>query len=242
MIRDMQNGCGVYGKRIGGRKMSERAEFDVSKYMIDGVICLENMKIEDCIFKALQAEWKKKTVKMKNCTFENVTFDNRCGRGYAEVSDCEFVKCSFTGTLGKGQIIVGKSLFSECLFEDFHIFGVDRSRIFKSKFTECTIQNVDLMWSIAISGIEIDGGIIKNSRVTAAIMENIFSNLCMEDIEMVGSYDGNKMDNVKLKNVVMSGKMGEKVVTKQENVFDSCNTEEFIFLENSFRLEVKDLK
>lgn len=222
--------------------MSERVEFDVSKYMIDGVICLENMKIEDCIFKALQAEWKKKTVKMKNCTFENVTFDNRCGRGYAEVSDCEFVKCSFTGTLGKGKIIVKNSLFSECLFEDFHIYGVDVSRIFKSKCSECTIQNVDIMWSFAISGTEIDGGIIKNSRVAhAAIMENIFSNLCMEDIEMIGNYDGNKMDDVKLKNVVMSGKMGEKNLTKQENVFDNCNMEEFILLKNNLSLEVKDI-
>lgn len=224
------------------RKMSERAEFDVLGYMTDGVICLENMKIEDCIFKALQAEWKKKTVKMKNCTFENVTFDNQCGRGYAEVSGCEFVKCSFTGTLGKGKIIISNSLFSECLFEDFHIYGVDRSRIFKSKFSECTIQNVDLMWSFGIRGIEIDGGIIKNSRVAhAVIIENIFSNLCMEDIEMIGNYDGNKMDDVKLKNVVMSGKIGEKKLTKQENVFDNCNTEEFILLKDNMSLEVKDI-
>ncbi len=221
--------------------MSERAEFDVSGYMKDGVICLENMKIEDCIFKALQAEWKKKIVKMKNCTFENVTFDNQCGRGYAEVSGCEFVKCSFTGTLGKGKIIVENSLFSECLFEDFHIYGVDTSMIFESKFSECTIQNVDFMWWFGIRGIEIDGGIIKNSRVKAAIMENIFSNLCMENIEMLGNYDGNKMNDVKLKNVTMSGKMGEKNLTKQENVFDNCNTEEFILLKNNLSLEVKDI-
>lgn len=50
--------------------MSERAEFDISKYMIDGVICLENMKIENCDFTALQSEWQKRTIRAKNASLK----------------------------------------------------------------------------------------------------------------------------------------------------------------------------
>lgn len=57
-------------------------DFDATKYWKDGVLYLENLKIQNCRFAALQSEWGKKVLVMKKCVFENVVFDNHCGRGF----------------------------------------------------------------------------------------------------------------------------------------------------------------
>lgn len=59
-------------------------DFNTTKYWQDGVLYLENLKIQNCRLVSLQSEWVKKSLVMKKCVFEKVVFDNHCGRGLRE--------------------------------------------------------------------------------------------------------------------------------------------------------------
>ncbi len=92
-------------------------DFDATKYWKDGVLYLENLKIQNCRFAALQSEWGKKVLVMKKCVFENVVFDNHCGRGFFQIDHCEFLDCTIYDTLGSGKLDMQTCSFKDCVFE-----------------------------------------------------------------------------------------------------------------------------
>lgn len=178
--------------------------------------------------------------KSKKCIFENLLFENQCGRGFVEITDCEFEKCTFTGTLGKGKITVRNSIFSDCTFEKFHINSVDTSMISKCKFIECIVRNIDLTWSFVIRKTEITGGVIENLRIIDSLIKgNIFANLRMENIEMIGSCEENKMSYIVLKNITVTE---EKKDFMQKNIFENCNTGEFIFIQDNVHVKIEEYR
>ena len=97
--------------------MNERKDFDISQYLNDGVVSLENLNIADSTIAALQMEWIKNSLVMQRCSFENVVFENHCGRGFVEMSDCEFTNCVFHDTLGNGELDVQQCIFTNCTFD-----------------------------------------------------------------------------------------------------------------------------
>jgi len=219
-------------------EMGEGKDFDVSGYLKDGVIYLDNLKVEDCRFAALQSEWKKKKVVMKKCVFNNVEFDNHCGRGFLDIKECEFKNCTFHGMLGMGMFKVWASIFNNCIFEEFSTGGTLVSMIGRSRLFQCTFHNIDLKWSISIYKTEINGGKIEHSRIVkTSISESQFTHMQMEDVEIRGGYDENRMESVIFKNVVLRGSMGEESVNNQKNIFVDCDTEGFTFIKESLGLD-----
>ena len=217
--------------------MNERKDFDISEYLKDGVVYLENLRIEDHRIAGLQTEWRKTGFVIVKCVFNNVEFDNHCGRGYARIEGCEFINCVFHDTLGSGRLEVEKNVFRNCIFEGVSICGVNVSRIANCSFLNCDFNKIDLKWKTALYDLEIDGGKIEHSSIVRGSIKRIkISDMHMEHMQLRGNFYQNRMESVVFKDVSLVGNMGD-TGTEKENIFVDCDTDEFIFKEGSLGFE-----
>lgn len=211
--------------------MNDEKVFDLSEYLEDNTICLEDLKIQNCRIDGLCSAWAKKELVITNCIFEHVTFDNHCGRGYVRMEGSEFTDCTFHDTLGSGKLEVEKCTFTKCAFENMSISGVGISILWKCHFTECDFCNVDLKWHFAIYGLEMNGGKIENtSIVTCSITEIKMSHMRLEHVRLCGGLKQNRMESVVFQDVFLEGSMGEEGSGK-ENQFINCDMDGFSFQE-----------
>lgn len=208
-------------------------DFDVSEYVRDEDIYLENLKIENCRIAGLQAEWNKRKLVISKCTLQNVVFDNHCGRGYVEITESAFANCSFYDTLGNGHLTVKDSLFQNSLFENVYMSENPEieSCIESSKFLDCRWENVILQWNIGFYGVEIYGGRVENSSFVGQVMDRCqISHLQMENVDLKLMLIQNRLENVEFENVILNGYMSGKN-TKRENIFNECDISGFRYTE-----------
>ncbi len=211
-------------------------DFNTTKYWQDGVLYLENLKIQNCRLVSLQSEWVKKSLVMKKCVFEKVVFDNHCGRGFFQIDNCEFLDCTIYDTLGSGKLDVQRCSFKNCVFEGMSLHDAHLSRISKCKFLGCNFKNVDLKWRVALFGIEMKEGKIEHSCIMeGGISDNQIYNMQIEDVELSGSFYNNRMESVMFKNVHLVGEKGMKG-SEKENIFVNCDTKSLSFVEDSLRI------
>lgn len=202
--------------------MNERKDFDISEYLKDDVVYLENLRIENSRFASLQSEWAEKRLVITKCIFENVVFDNHCGRGYIKIRESEFNDCSFYDTFGTGKFDVEQNIFRECLFDGISIHGVEVSYIAKSKFISCNFKNLDIKWKTALYDLEIIGGTIKQSCIVRGSMRKIkVTDVQIEDVQLKGNFKQNRMESVVFKSVFLEGSMAESG-SDEENIFLNC--------------------
>ena len=216
--------------------MGEGKYLDISQYLNDGVISLENLNIANSTIMALQMEWTKNSLDMKNCSLENVVFENHCGRGSIEISDCKFTNCVFHDTLGNGKLDVKQSIFTNCTFERICLNGTcDSSEISQCKFFNCKFHQIDLKWKIELFELELNG--VKIDQLCLAgqqyITGNRIFNMQIENMKMWGEFfNQNRIENVIFKDVVLTGNKGE-AGTKQENIFIDCDVKGLTFVEGT---------
>lgn len=89
-------------KRIGVRKenrMSRLNVLDLSRYMVNEELRLENQNIKNCRI----SEIKNKVLTIYRCRFNNVEFENSFHEVYASFKECEFEECVFRDTF-QGRI------------------------------------------------------------------------------------------------------------------------------------------
>jgi len=220
--------------------MSKRKNLDISEYMKDGVVSLENLHITDCRIIGLQSEWAKNSLVMKKCSFEKVVFENHCGRGFVEINDCEFTNCAFHDTLGNGKLEVEQSRYTNCMFEGIRLNGMgESSEISQSRFLNCNFINIDLKWKIELFELELNGGKIEHFCLAGQqyITRNQIFDMQIEDMQIWGEFfNRNQMENVVFKDVVLTGKKGE-VGSKEENIFINCDTKGLTLSEGTLGFE-----
>lgn len=217
--------------------MNERRDFDISKYLKDDKVCLENLRIENCRIAGLQSEWAKKELVIIKCILDNVVFDNHCGRGYVNIQKSEFINCVFHDTLGSGNLEVRESIFTNCTFADMNIRGVSVSSVAKCHFTDCDFNNVDLKWNFSLYESEINGGKIDHCSIAEGYVSEIkVSDLQIEHVQLNGAFEQNRMESVIFKDVLLVGSMGE-AGSEAENVFIDCDMDGFMFKEGSLGFE-----
>lgn len=211
-------------------------DFDATRYLKNGMVYLEDLKIQNCRFATLQSEWIKDYLLIKKCVFEKVVFDNHCGRGFFQIDNCEFLDCIFYDTLGSGKLDVQTCSFKNCEFEGVSLHDAHLSRISKCKFSGCNFKNMDLKWKIALFGIEMKDGKIEHSCIIeGGISDNQIYNMQIEDVQLSGGFYNNRMESVIFKNVHLVGEKGMKG-SDNENIFVNCDTKNLSFVEDSLRI------
>ena len=214
--------------------MSGKKDFDISQYLNNGVVSLENLNIADSTIAALQMEWIKNSLVMQRCSLENVVFENHCGRGFVEMSDCEFTNCVFHDTLGNGKINVEQSTFTNCIFEGICLNGAfTSSKISQCKFNNCKFLNIDIKWVMSLYDSELIGGEIKQlSLVGHGYMTRVqISNMQIEGMKIWGEYFyEDRIENTVLRDVVLIAK-------KHEINFINCDEEGLTLTEGTFGFE-----
>lgn len=208
-------------------------DFDVSEYLRDEDIYLENLKIENCRIAGLRAEWNKRKLVISKCTIQNVVFDNHCGRGDMEITESGFVNCSFYDTFGNGHLTVKDSLFQNSLFENVYLSeNAERGSSIKcSRFLDCSWKNVILQWNIGFYGVEVYGGRVENSSFVGQVMDGCeISHFRMGNVDLKLMLIKNKIENVEFENVILNGYMSSKN-TKRENIFNECDISGFKYTE-----------
>lgn len=220
--------------------MGKGKDFDISQYLEDGVISLENLNIADSKMAAMQTEWAKNTLVINKCSLENVEFDNHCGRGFVEITDCEFTNCVFHDTFGNGRLEVKQCTFTNCTFEGVSLNGTcDSSEISQCKFFDCKFHHIDLKWKIELFELELNGGRIDQFCLAGQqyITGNRIYNMQIENMKMWGEFfNQNRIENVVFRDVVLTGSKGE-AGTKQENTFINCDVNGLTFAEGTLGFE-----
>lgn len=178
---------------------------------------------------------EKNSLIMKNSVFENVVFDNHCGREYVKIEECNFINCAFHSSLGNGELRVDDSVFVGGVFKDLKLCGRHTdSAISGCKFVDCNFNNVDLKWDIGLYGTELNGGRVTSSCfIGQEIIQSRFSNMQIEDVDLRVIFTKNKMENVTFNQVVLTGYMGIEN-SDLENSFKNCKMEGFTFIEEKF--------
>jgi len=203
--------------------MSEIKEFDLSEYLRDEEICMENTSLENCRLVSPRGNG----LMLRKCIFQNVIIDGDCEKwgDTAEFYECEFRNCVFRGNFRGVYLVWEENLFKDCLFENIFIeVGDDESCITDNGFFDCNFINVNFVQDIEFLSQTIIGGKMQNVRLIMTHMTgNLFSKMQMEQVNIIALYDENVMDSVVFRDVMLEWESEDNDYL-DENLFYQCNT------------------
>jgi len=215
--------------------MSEQKEFDLSIYLQDGQVCLENLRIENCKIVGLQC----KAGYFKGCVFEHVVFDYQFEQRIIIFEECEFTKSEFHGNLKKTQMVLRDNLFKGCLFENIFLEFMEggRSVITDNGFFDCVFKNVKSEQELQFTNQMICGGKMEEfsllldvtqalcSQQCSNMQHNIFSNMQMENVHFMAAYNDNVMESVSFWNTAIEWILElDNANSQDNNKFYECDT------------------
>lgn len=203
--------------------MSTMQDFDYSQYIINGEMVLENLDLKDCKISGIT----NRNLVICNCNLTNVVLDNHFSEGYITFEGCRFLKCHFYDTyVGNAiELIVVNNAFEDCIFENIkYNLCAGQSEVQESKFTNCTFRNIAIDGQMCFIGLDVCGGsIIHLDLHCENIMNNQFTDMKMEQVNINRGFIKNKMNNIVFDEVVLHTSNYEKMY--KDNEFVECNTD-----------------
>lgn len=203
--------------------MSEKREFDLSEYLKDDEVYLENVRLENC---RLVSSGDNGIV-FRKCVFQNVIIDGNNEKWGNETAfyECELRNCIFRGDFGETYLVWEENFFKNCLFENINIeCGDDMSTIVDNGFFDCNFKNVKLNQDIEFLEQTISGGKMQNVLlISSSMSRNLFSKIQMEQVIIRALYSENVMDSIIFKDVMLEWEL-EDDNYPDENLFYQCDT------------------
>lgn len=207
--------------------MSIMSDFNITEYVTDGKLLLENHNIKNCRITGKEFT----EVFMKNCVFENVIFQNHTKKSFW-TEECEFINCQFHDTF-RGEesydvlLVLMHNVFVDCMFEDIDFYGYDeQSEILHSKFENCKFKKLHFEGTLAIASLTINGGNIESFSFKGnEIRDNCVENLQLQDLDLMAAVYYNKLEKVVFKDVKLTGNI-------HDNEFINCDKSGFAFVED----------
>lgn len=202
--------------------MSERKEFDLTKYVKDDKVFLDNLRIENCMIGSTQY----KNIIFIGCSFVNVVFEGHPedSGGTVIFVGCDVNQCVFRGDLGKTYLEIRENSFRECLFEKISMeWGGEISSIVENGVFDCEFKNVKLIRELEFLSQTIRGGNIENVRLLSTNMSgNQFSDLQINNTKITAFFTNNVMDSVIFRNVILEWAIDEAY--DDGNIFYQCDS------------------
>ena len=94
---------------------------------------------------------------------------------------------------------------------------------------------MDLKWRVALFDLEMKEGKIEHSCIMeGGISDNPIYHMQIENVELGGSFNNNRMESVTFRNVHLVGEKGMKG-SEKENILVNCDTENLSFVEDGLR-------
>ena len=195
--------------------MSMLEYLDLSQFILNGKMHIENASIENRKISGIQNRF----VSISKCSFNNVVFENSFHEVYATFKECEFIECMFRDTFeGEDlELLVKDNIFIDCVFENisYRSFQV-QSNVTYSKFVNCNLSNIKMEGDLSFIGLEFQGGKIDNFNFYGnQIMQNIFLDLQIKDMNLNCAFIENRMERIDFKGTKISGYC-------RDNIFIGC--------------------
>ena len=114
-------------------------------------------------------------------------------------------------------MLVKDNIFIDCVFENisYRSFQV-QSNVTYSKFVNCNFSNIKMEGDLSFIGLEFQGGKIDNFNFYGnQIMQNIFLDLQIKDMNLNCAFIENRMERIDFKGTKISGYC-------RDNIFIEC--------------------
>lgn len=186
--------------------MSSYEKFDLSAYLQNGDIRLENLKLENCKISGQQC----RANYFKNCCFHDVLFEYSDKQKLIIFEACEFTGCVFQGDLKETSLAIMDSLFKDCTFEHISLEFTEGARtvIKENGFFNCNFKDIRTEQEIDFANQTVSGGKMENVSMLLDIPmalscqqcsqmhHNLFSDVKMDNVCFVADYNSNVMDSI----------------------------------------------
>jgi uncharacterized protein YjbI with pentapeptide repeats len=193
--------------------------FDLSQFTLGEEVHIENANIENCKISGIQ----NKFCVICKCNFNNVVFENSFYEVYAKFKECEFKECTFRDTFEGDdlELAVHDNIFINCEFQNISYTSCQvQSDVVNCKFINCNFSNIKIEGDLCFIGLELQSGKIDNfSFYGNQIMQNIFSDLQIKDLNLNCAFMKNKMERIYFKGTKISGYC-------EDNIFIDCEPNE----------------
>lgn len=137
--------------------MSSLKNVDLSQFISDKEMRIENAVLENCVISEIQ----NKILVINRCHFKNVIFENSFNDVYATFKECEFAECVFHDTFeGEDlELVMQDNIFINCVFENisYRSFQV-QSNVVNCKFNNCNFTNIMIEGDLCFIGLEMKSG------------------------------------------------------------------------------------
>lgn len=188
---------------------------DLSQFTLNEKMYIENANIQNCKISEIQ----NRICVISKCNFYNVVFENSFYEVYATFKECKFIKCMFRDTFeGEDlELLVKDNIFIDCVFENisYRSFQV-QSNVTYSKFVNPNFSNIKMEGDLSFIGLEFQGGKIDNFNFYGnQIMQNIFLDLQIKDMNLNCAFIENRMERIDFKGTKISGYC-------RDNIFIEC--------------------
>ena len=148
---------------------------------------------------------------------ENANIQN-CKISEIQNRICVISKCNFYNVEGEDlELLVKDNIFIDCVFENisYRSFQV-QSNVTYSKFVNCNFSNIKMEGDLSFIGLEFQGGKIDNFNFYGnQIMQNIFLDLQIKDMNLNCAFIENRMERIDFKGTKISGYC-------RDNIFIEC--------------------
>lgn len=214
--------------------MSSYEKFDLSAYLQNGDIRLENLKLEKGKISGQQC----RANYFKNCCFHDVLFEYSDKQKLIIFEACEFTGCVFQGDLKETSLAIMDSLFKDCTFEHISLEFTEGARtvIKENGFFYCNFKDIRTEQEIDFANQTVSGGKMENVSLLLDIPmalscqqcsqmhHNLFSHVQMGHVHFMAAYEINVMDSVNFVDSTIDWILVlDDSRDLDENIFYKCN-------------------